>query len=149
MTPPPQLKLEDEFRHQRHQRTPSAKDPLLPPPPGYGPPYHYHPYHIGHGTPYYHYPISLPPIAHHYKNTRRQEIPSSDAFDPEDNPMLYPRTREWLQELDMGDRGADGQQWEQYAAALESGGYIRLVQMCLIIFYVHIQGPNSQACLSQ
>lgn len=127
MVPPPQLKLEDEFRHQwkpsasqssqaaiRHHGFPF---PFYPFPSHFLPPSGYSP------------PPASPTPGRRISESFSHEPPSSDGFNPEDTPTLYPKTRDWLQSLDSTERGADGQNWEQYAGALEANGYMRLVQV--------------------
>jgi hypothetical protein len=57
------------------------------------------------------------------------EIPSSDGFEPEDEPTLYPRIDEWLTTLDAGAHGSDGQNWEQYSSVLTTNGYLWVSQI--------------------
>jgi hypothetical protein len=44
-----------------------------------------------------------------WRSQRELEIPLSDGFEPEDEPILYPRTDEWLATLDAGAHGSDVQ----------------------------------------
>ena len=57
------------------------------------------------------------------------DIPSSDGFEPEDEPTLYPQTDEWLTTLDAGTQGSDGQNWQQYSSVLTPNRYIRVSQI--------------------
>ncbi|KAG1737136.1 uncharacterized protein EDB91DRAFT_1249784 [Suillus paluster] len=83
-----------------------------PPPPGYGA-LHYH-----------HYPPQTPtPQASSSHAHSHLKVPSSDSFDPNDAPTIYPHVLEWLFKLDSGKRGADGQVWGQYASVLDNSGY--------------------------
>jgi hypothetical protein len=58
-----------------------------------------------------------------------QDVPSSDPFDPEENPILYPRIQDWLVSLDMGEHGADNQNWQQYTDPLARNGFTHLIQI--------------------
>jgi hypothetical protein len=46
-----------------------------------------------------------------------------------DSPDLYPRTSDWLNELDRGPHGTDGHKFGIHAAALQSNMYIRISQL--------------------
>lgn len=63
------------------------------------------------------------------RNQPFQDVPSSDPFDPEENPILYPRIQDWLVSLDMGERGADNQNWQQYTDPLARNGFTHLIQI--------------------
>jgi hypothetical protein len=58
------------------------------------------------------------------------DVPSSDVFDPNDTPTLYPRVVDWLLDLDAGESGADDQYWMQYQQALDNNnGYKHITQI--------------------
>lgn len=48
-------------------------------------------------------------------------LPSID-----DDDLDFPRVSEWLQSVDKSKRGRDGQNFVQYARALEAAGYLRI-----------------------
>jgi hypothetical protein len=51
------------------------------------------------------------------------------SFDTSDDPTIYPRTGDWVRNLDHGNRGIDGQNFSQYAELLEAAGYFRIDQI--------------------
>jgi len=81
---------------------------------------------------------SEPSQAENAKDTVQKPDPEAEAeidrdttqasalppFDDED--LDFPRVSEWLAALDDSKRGRDGQNFAQYARALESAGYLRI-----------------------
>jgi hypothetical protein len=57
------------------------------------------------------------------------DVPSSDVFNPDDTPTLYPRVVDWLLDLDAGEQGADDQCWTQYQHALDNNRYKHITQI--------------------
>jgi hypothetical protein len=127
--PPSELRIEDAEKPPRHKH--SRSQPEIQPFEFSQPQhqYYYHPPpHPGYGAPFYHQ-HHQPPFSPSLTNIYQPPIPSSDPFDPDDVPTLYPRVDEWLTELDSTARGADGQNWAQYAGALNINGYTRIIQI--------------------
>jgi hypothetical protein len=54
---------------------------------------------------------------------------SSDPANLDDDPTIYPTTRTWLTDLDIGSRGVDGQYFAQFSDALEQNGYSQIIQI--------------------
>lgn len=50
-------------------------------------------------------------------------------FEPADDPTLFPHTVDWLESLTQGPRGADGDDFRQFAPALMNNGYKRLFHL--------------------
>ena len=50
-------------------------------------------------------------------------------FDPLDDPTLFPHVEGWLESLQNGPRGADGDNFTQYDAALIAHGYKRIFHL--------------------
>lgn len=127
----------DDAKPNMHRRTQSVpaninqseiSQGLMPLMPMYGGYYSHHPHFPPYGPPPYQH--TYPPYNEGARRTQRElDIPSSDGFEPEDEPTLYPRTNEWLATLDAGARGSDGQNWQQYSSVLTTNGYIRVSQI--------------------
>jgi hypothetical protein len=83
----------------------------------------YHPFYGQMPLPSYGGPIT--PRRHGYSG----DIPTSDGLDNFDDPDLYPRIVDWLQELDHGPRGADGHNFGQHALPLQTNMYLRVSQL--------------------
>jgi hypothetical protein len=83
----------------------------------------------GYRLPYYPQVPGLYPPPEVARKHAFQDVPSSDPFNPEENPTRYPRIQDWLVSLDMGERGADNQNWQQYADPLARNGFTRLIQI--------------------
>ncbi|KAF8574998.1 hypothetical protein K439DRAFT_775686 [Ramaria rubella] len=97
-----------------------------------------HPYPFGPPPPYYHYPYPYPPAPaqapaplqlHGSGSSQCNDIPSSDPFDDIEDPTQFPMVQSWLETLDNGPRGADGQYFAQYGANLIASGYLRVSQI--------------------
>lgn len=78
-------------------------------------------------VPHNYQPPHSPRTPRHYR--RRYQIPSSDPVEELDDPTLFPRVAEWLQELDQGPRGADGHNFTQHGARLEQNMFMRIFQL--------------------
>jgi len=91
---PLHLKIEDEFQVQcqGNQGSAATKHKVSDQPP-YGPPafhYPFAPMPLGYGLPYYPQVPGLCPPLEAARKHAFQDAPSSDPFDPEENPTLYP-----------------------------------------------------------
>lgn len=82
----------------------------------------------------YHYPPPYypppPPTPQRYGDHFNTDVQSSDgAYEELEDVTLYPRIPEWLQGLDDGVRGKDGQNFAQFGAALVGAGYNRICDL--------------------
>ncbi|KAF8989203.1 hypothetical protein BDZ89DRAFT_1198526 [Hymenopellis radicata] len=129
VVPPSQLKLEDGAKKQKSTKAPSDDPfstprslyPAPPPPTGYPygyplpPPSLYYPPPPLHDANYY-TPSAVygrpPPSRHDAIPSRHDAIPSSDGAI--EDILVFPRIGDWLQQLDAGPRGQDGDQFFQY-----------------------------------
>lgn len=118
---PSELKIEDI----QHPPRAHKKTQLQPDLPSHLPPYYFYPPPPpphSYISPYY-------PIHHTNQPTLSLHIPSSDPFDPDKEPTLYPQVNDWLAKLDSTARGADNKNWKQYFNLFDVNGYIHIIQI--------------------
>lgn len=75
------------------------------------------------------FPGFPPPFTPRTVQARLFGLDSAAPADFDDNPGIYPRISDWLNDLDQGPRGEDGQNFVQYANVLERNGYCRIFQI--------------------
>ncbi|KAJ7028812.1 hypothetical protein C8F04DRAFT_1188249 [Mycena alexandri] len=86
--------------------------------PPFGIPFPYQPYQ----WPPYHTPAPHP-------RARYDNIPSSYPIEEAEDVTLFPRLKNYLQELDDGPRGQDGHEFAQFLPEFEREKYIHIVDL--------------------
>ncbi|KAJ6606874.1 hypothetical protein B0H10DRAFT_1956776 [Mycena sp. CBHHK59/15] len=112
----------------------------LPPASPYPPYPYYLPSHGPYGQPYYPLPTPVPAPAPALLPLQPQQSPqrakktglhhgtSLDSWE-DNSPMLYPTIDDWLLDLDTGDCGEDGHQFNCFRAALCANSFVCLEQL--------------------
>lgn len=133
--PPKQLKIEDDMAARTARKGRSSSEQAAAPTVPYGYPFppqlpanFIFPY-----MPYAPPPMMLEPEASQSRRSlsrRREQLDiSSDGFDIDDNPVLFPTVRQWLEDLDASTRNVDNLNFTQYATILDTNYYQRINQI--------------------
>lgn len=135
--PPKQLKIGDMPVKEpepstpvRTQAPPQAATPAVPPW-SHGMPYGFPPTPYGAYYPPYPSPWNPSPMPHFPSSSSHKyypDIPSSPN-EIEEDVEAFPRLLQWLQDLDNGMRGADGHNFTQFHAVLDSEKYFRVCDL--------------------